>query len=73
MNIWLVIIHDRHMDDVITAHRTRAGVDAAITEYKSGCDCKWTVHAMNGKPLVEWHESHEEGPSIDVRFVAVLG
>lgn len=65
--ILIVVCRDRHVDNVITAHRTRAGADAAIEAFKLAYeDDKLTwVERDYGRP--KWvryvNTDHDDGPS----------
>jgi len=45
VKVFVAICHDRHVDDGITVHTTRAGADAKVEEFRSrydAVDYQWT-------------------------------
>lgn len=80
-HVFLVILKDRHTDDEITAHESRAGADAVFDAHKQVYD---EEEKRRGRPARVWIESDKpdghtvrsarcdgEGPEILVEHIEV--
>jgi hypothetical protein len=70
--VFLVVRHDRHTDDEITAHATRASADAAVEEFKTryGNVYQWSEESARGwERLV--NSDHDDGPSVHIETTII--
>jgi hypothetical protein len=68
--IYLVIRHDRHYDDQITAHATLVGVDAAVAAFEAEYGDRYRWHDLlyrvgRGHSVLRGRATdHDDGPSV---------
>lgn len=68
MRVFVVVLEDRHIDPVITVHRTRAAADRKFDEHKAsyGDHYQWSPEehgAADWVRLESTREDCEDGPS----------
>ena len=68
LTVWIVVLRDRHFDDVVDVFASKAGAEGKVAAHKAdyGWDSQW-----------EWHErsktwtSYDNGPSIQIAQMEV--
>jgi hypothetical protein len=66
VKVYVVICHDRHVNDMITVHSTREGADRQVEEFKAlyaDYGYVWTERDY-GRSVgwVRYVDSHDDGP-----------
>ncbi len=70
--VYLVILQDRHTDDTITVHLTRAGADETITRIVAGYGDRNEWHEKKVRGEVRSLSTGEGGPKIRIELAKVL-
>lgn len=75
--LFVVICMDRHTDDVITVHATRASADAEIDRFKAEYERDGvTWHEQDygrDQGWVRYVDSHDEGPKARIELTEIRG
>jgi len=71
MTVWIVVLRDRHFDDVVDVFASKAGAESKVATIKAGYaesvfDPKWTWNERSKT----WN-SYDDGPSIQVAQMEV--
>lgn len=71
MKVFVAICCDRHCDDGITVHSTRAGADRQIEDFKASyVGSKWNERAYGrSQGWVRYVESYDDGPRARIQEV----
>ena len=72
---FIVVRKDRHSDDGLTVHGTRASADRAVEEFKAGYDdpeMSW-VEGATDRRRVYYASTYDDGPKVYIEQVQVEG
>ncbi len=70
MNVFVVVLEDRHVDDEITVHRTRAAANARVAAIKKSYNrYAWTDRPYGQPDWIYYSEAHpDDGPTVRIEI-----